>query len=555
MGISRGRLENRIIISFIIVALSPLIFSSLISTRLVNLRLEREIKSRLAQAAEVGLGRIEELEKKAEIIGRILVQEGKFREYFLAKDARNMEGFLKYFKREFPVDIILVREGEFGKPGKHVFLLETEEFRSLVAGAVVPVILGNKNEGRVILGYLLGNRFTQFLSRSLGLEVRIYQRMGEEDLQQELFEEIKVSPEAKNAILQNHQPYYEPRGKIGNDQYAFHLEPLLGEEGKVLGTLVLGFPKRYTFQSVIIRFIPYFLLSWFFIAAALGYALAKGVMRPIKEFTQGARAIAEGDLDQYIPVRTRDEIGRLAQAFNDMAQELKETRAIQEELRKSERLVTVGEIAAGIAHEIRNPLGVIKNSAQTMKEKKMKKEEEKELLNFIIEESERLEKVVRDFLQLARLPRPHKKEIKMKELLERILAVLSGEFKKRNIKLVKDFPYNDCYFSCDPEQFHQLFLNLILNALEAMPEGGELFVGLKSENGRMEINIKDTGRGIPPEIIDKIFEPFFTTRSDGTGLGLSIVSKIVKFHRGEIKVESKPGKGTLFQLVFPRGEK
>jgi len=553
MGISRGRLENRIIISFIVVALSPLLFSFLISTHLVNIRLEREMKGRLSQAAEVSTGRIEELEKKAEIIGKILVQEGKFREYFLAKDARGMENFLKFFKGEFPVDVILVREGEMGKPGKHIFLLETEEFRSLVAGAVVPVILGGGNQGRVILGYFLGNRFTQFLSRSLGLEVRIYQKGKEaDDLQKALFEEITLSPKARVTLLKNHKAYYEAKGKIGNNPYALHLEPLLGEKGKVLGVLVLGFPKRYTFQSVIIRFFPYFLLSWFFIAAVLGYILARAVMKPIKEFTQGARAIAEGDLDQYIPVRTKDEIGRLAQAFNDMAQELKETRAIQEELRKSERLITVGEIAAGIAHEIRNPLGVIKNSAQTLKERKTDREEEKELLEFIIEESERLERVVKDFLQLARLPRPHKKRTEMKELMERILSVLGGEFKKRNIKLVKDFPYNSCYFSCDPEQFHHLFLNLILNSLEAMPKGGELFVGLKSQNGKMEIRVRDTGTGIPQEITDKIFEPFFTTRPEGTGLGLSIVAKIVKFHRGEIKVESKLGEGTLFRLIFSK---
>ena len=552
MGISRGRLENRIIISFIIVALSPLILSLFISVHFVNIRLEREVKNRLTHASDASLGRIEELEKKSEIIGRILVQEKRFKENFLAKDAREMEKFLKFFKKEFPIDVILVRGGESGEQGRHIFLLETEEFRNLVAGAVIPVVLGGKNQGRVILGYSLDSRFTRFLSRSLGLDAKIYQRgKGEGSLSENLFREIKLSPKAIISLTKKHQPYYEAKGEFENNPYTLYFEPLLGKGKKILGVLVLGFPKIYTFQRVIVRFLPYFLVSWFFIAAALGYSLARGIMRPIKNFTQGAKAIAEGDLDQYIPVKTKDEIGRLAQAFNEMAKELKETRTIQEELRRSERLITVGEIAASIAHEIRNPLGVIKNSAQMLREEKIGKEEENELFNFIIEESERLERVINDFLQLARLPQPHKKRVEMKELLDRILTVMSGEFKERKISVVRDFPYSDSYFVCDPEQFHQLFLNLILNSLEAMPDGGKLFIGLKNTDGKIEISFKDTGTGISPEVKDKIFEPFFTTRSGGTGLGLSIVSKIVKFHGGSIEVKSKVGEGTLFHLTFP----
>ncbi len=551
MGISRGRLENRIIIAFIIVALSPLLISFSISTHIVRQKLEKEIKTRFSKASEVLKERMEELERKAVITGKILLKEPKFIELFLAKDAVRMKEFLTEFKKEFPVDIILVREAEKSKPGPHIFRIETEGWKGLVAGGVVPVILGGEDRGRVILGYVLGNKFTQFLSHSLGMEVKVFNFSGPfpADLK-----DLEISTKAREHLGKGEE-YYETRGKIGGHPYFLYLIPILGEEKKILGLTILALPKTFTFQSVILRFLPPFLFLWFFISAALGYFLARGIMKPIKEFTQGAKAIAQGNLDQFIPVRTKDEIGRLAQAFNTMAKELKKMREIEEVLRRNERLVTLGEIAAGVAHEVGNPLGIIKNSAQMLMENKLSPAEGKELLQFIVEESERLERVIQNLLHFVKFPKPKKREVEVKELMERVLLILQGEFNSRNIKVVKKFPEYDCKMIADPDQFHQMFLNLILNSLDAMPKGGILTLEIYSENQKIEICIKDTGKGIPKEYRDKIFKPFFTTREGGTGLGLSIVSTIVNSHDGKIRVESEEGKGTAFYLIFPKEEK
>ncbi len=550
MAISRGRLENRIIIAFIIVAISPLLISFAVSLRIVGKRLEREIEGRLKKASQVLEERIEELERKSVIIGKILVKEPEFVELFLAKDATGMKEFLARFKKEFPIDVILVREGEKGTPGKHIFRIETERWKSMVAGGVIPVILGGESRGRVILGYVLGNEFAQFLSHSLGVEVRLF-TTTDSPSSPTSFPGIEVSEEAKRKLLKGEE-FYDTRSRIGNHPFFVYLKPLLGEGGKVLGVAILSLPKTFTFQTVVIRFLPPFLFIWFFISGALGYFLARGVMKPIKEFTQGARAIAQGNLDQFIPVRTRDEIGRLAQAFNRMAQELKKMRELEESLRRNERLITLGEIAAGIAHEVRNPLGVIKNSAQVLKKRKGNKKEESELLDFIIEESERLERFIQDLLHFVRLPRPQKKKVELRELMERTLMILQGEFSRRGIQVVKEFPLQEIPLHVDPGQFHQMLLNLLINSLDAMPEGGILRVRVKAEDSFVEIRVKDTGQGISEDIKGKIFEPFFTTKEGGTGLGLSIVSTVVKSHGGNIRVESKEGEGSEFILKFPQ---
>jgi len=549
------RLENRLIIAFVIVALSPLILSFLITTRWVSVRLEKEIEGRLEQAGKVVDNAVVEMEKKAYLIGKILLQEPGFKEALIAQDEEKVSSLLAKFKVEFPVDVILVMGGKSPIKGKRIIRIEMEDLKTLIAGAVIPVEVGGEIWGRIITGYILGDRFAHNLSQNVGLEVRIYQKVGEESalpLPDRWIRDVRVSQEAVRRVLLEHQSFYEPYGILKERPYALYLKPLVGEEGKILGMVILGFPRSYTFPVVWKRFLPFFLFLWFFIAAALGYVVAKGVVRPIKEFTKGARAIAEGDLDQFIPVRTKDEIGRLAQAFNLMAQQLKKMREVEEELRKSERLITLGEIAATIAHEIRNPLGIIKNSAQMLKKANLTEERKKELLFFIVEESERLNRVVNDFLQYARTPVPKKRNVELEGLMEKILNLLQGEFKKRGIQIIKNYQHPLSPVEVDPEQFQQMFLNLLLNSIQAMPEGGRIEIDLFSLNGRVNIILRDTGTGIPQEMLSKIFDPFFTTREGGTGLGLSIVSKIVEAHGGEIKVESEVGKGTTFHLIFPQ---
>jgi two-component system sensor histidine kinase HydH len=212
-------------------------------------------------------------------------------------------------------------------------------------------------------------------------------------------------------------------------------------------------------------------------------------------------------------------------------------------------------LAAGVAHEVKNPLGIIKNSAQILQSKSLVQGKNKEIVSFIIEEAERINRVVDNFLQFSKPPRMKKEKINILDLLDRTIRLVSDTFRKNNISVVKDYAKSMPLINIDASQFQQLFLNLILNSIEAMPEGGKLEISTRRGKKQVEIIFSDTGYGIPSKLKDKIFEPFYTTREQGTGLGLAIACKIVESHRGKITLDSKVGKGSTFHIILPVEEK
>lgn len=229
---------------------------------------------------------------------------------------------------------------------------------------------------------------------------------------------------------------------------------------------------------------------------------------------------------------------------------------IYETMKRKDRLAALGEMATGLAHEIRNPLGAIKGAAQYL-QVEPSIEERKEFLSIIIEEVDRLNHVVSQFLDYAR---PFKKNITLCEInkiLEKTYALIKAEGIPEQIKVILDFEENLPLIHADAEQLRQVFLNLFLNAIQAMPEGGSLVVSTTLENDPdktgtyLSIKFIDTGVGIPADHIDKLFNPFFTTKKEGTGLGLAICHRIIEGHGGAIEVSSQIGKGSQFVVKLP----
>ncbi|MCD5402056.1 ATP-binding protein, partial [candidate division NPL-UPA2 bacterium] len=259
-------------------------------------------------------------------------------------------------------------------------------------------------------------------------------------------------------------------------------------------------------------------------------------------------------------VRGQDEIGDLASAFNLMLGRLRQMRELEEELRRKDRLAALGELSAGVAHEVRNPLGIIKNSSQILQDRlKNKESKSKELINFIIEETDRLNKVVTNFLDFARPQKPDLEKGEIIPLLNKALGRVEPEIRRGNIKVVRSYEKGIPPALVDEDLLSQVFLNLITNAFQAMPEGGhpDYNYSVISENRKpktVEIIFNDTGCGIPETELSKIFNPFFSIREGGTGLGLSIVHKIIETHGGEISVESQVRKGTTFTLRLPAAQ-
>jgi len=226
----------------------------------------------------------------------------------------------------------------------------------------------------------------------------------------------------------------------------------------------------------------------------------------------------------------------------------------EKRLQQSERLSMMGQIAASIAHEVKNPLGSIKGAAQIIKDKSTPEKDRDEFAGIIEKESERLDKVVRDFLSYSRPAPSHLTDVNICDSLDTAQRHLKYQAEKQGV-MIKFISTNKATIKGDPEKLHQLFLNILLNAIQAPADGGTIDIScdeiFENKNRMIRISIRDNGPGIPDDVIQKIFDPFFSTKSQGTGLGLATARAIVTEHKGTIVVESKPGEGATFIVTFP----
>ena len=229
---------------------------------------------------------------------------------------------------------------------------------------------------------------------------------------------------------------------------------------------------------------------------------------------------------------------------------LREQRERLRRMSRADRLATIGELAAGAAHEIRNPLTAVRSSLQYL-ESKATDETTKNLLGTALRETSRINDIVSALLAFSRPSEIVRERRDLREILAESLDLVAYQASKGKIAVERDYPA-PLPISGDGAQLKQLFLNLFLNAVEAMPGGGTLRVeGRRNEGGRILVSVIDTGEGIPEDRLDRIFDPFFTTKKNGTGLGLSICYHIVKTHDGDIEVKSKEGRGTTILIHLP----
>jgi signal transduction histidine kinase len=233
--------------------------------------------------------------------------------------------------------------------------------------------------------------------------------------------------------------------------------------------------------------------------------------------------------------------------------------AIEEQLRRSEKLSTLGEMAAVLAHEIRNPLGSIRGTAEILRDDYRPGDPKHEFIEIQIKETERLNHVVEDFLRMARQQPLELHDCSIREELETIVTLVSKDAQDRGITLLLEACPEPAIIKGDGEKLRQAFLNIVINALQATPDGGSVTISASKnplpsrerENSSIEIIFRDTGPGIDNETLTRIFEPFFTTKPDGTGLGLAVTRKIVEAHHGTIDVESEVGRGTTVVVILP----
>ena len=296
------------------------------------------------------------------------------------------------------------------------------------------------------------------------------------------------------------------------------------------------------------------------LVALISHLIGRNLANPIKDLVQFTRQVAGGDLEQRCAVKTHDEIGDLAIAFNQMTQDL---RNLRNELIQSERLATAGKMAASFAHEIRNPLSSMRMFAQMLRQKRDLSESRREQsMQCILEEIERIDVIVKGLMDFARPAVLELEDHPPNAVLQEVLDLMEANLNHHQILLIKKFAPDLTHCLFDRDKLKQAFMNIVLNAIEAMPEGGTLEIQTtydsesakqmeSKESGTVCIDVTDTGMGIPPEELERLFEPFVTTKSQGTGLGLANAKRVLEQHGGDIWIESTVGTGTKVSLRLP----
>ena len=388
----------------------------------------------------------------------------------------------------------------------------------------------------------------------------------------------RVSKEVNQAVLVEGQPWID-RAFVVNHWYITAYEPIQNINGKIIGILYVGMlekPYIDTTKRVMFTFTLLAFIFVIFLLVILYFATSR-ITNPLQKMVIATQEIARGDLSHKVEVDSRDEIGYLADSFNQMTSNLKtanqkliewgktlekkveertkELREMQAHLVQSEKLASLGKLAAGIAHEINNPLGGILIYSHLLIEDTSKKSPHYENLKKIVKETSRCKDIVKGLLEFARPKEPEVSRIDLNDVVDRSLAIVEKQALFQNIKIKKAYTPDLPKITADGSQLQQVFMNIIINAAEAMDGKGilSLSTSLDTDGETIEAKISDTGHGINEEDKKRLFEPFFSTKEvgKGTGLGLAISYSIIQIHKGTIDVESEEGKGSTFTVRLP----
>ncbi len=369
----------------------------------------------------------------------------------------------------------------------------------------------------------------------------------------------RLSETVCEAVLDHGGKWAAPAFVV-NDWYITAYEPIFDPLGRVIGVLYVGLlraPFVHQLNVITAVFLAIVLgttvasLVLLFIATAL-------VLSPVRHVVVMAQKVIGGDMSARVGIRPPGEMGVLCRAVDSMAHAMAERKellelATRQEMGRSEQLASVGRLAAGVAHEINNPLTGVLAFADMLREKENMDEQDQQDLELIIRETKRVREIVRGLLDFARETPFVQKPVDINELIRQTLRLLGKREAFQNIYLVEDLSDHLPLVSADQNQLQQVLLNLTLNACEAMADGGTLMVGTSTDLGRVVFKVTDTGCGIKPEQLDQIFEPFYTTKpvGKGTGLGLSVSYGILQQHGGTLEVESELGMGSTFIVTLP----
>jgi signal transduction histidine kinase len=444
------------------------------------------------------------------------------------------------------------------------YFLKSEELPEgivLALAAVRTVSAGDRNL-YIAGGCRLGREFLSSLMLQPGMRVFLYPNLTPQFSPQALImdsDSIRDPEKLKPLVEQVMASSRETSQNIAwqDGQETFHAIPLLGPAKNLLGMFLIGSSHRELARLVNT-------IQWIGLAAAaigilfgiaLSYWVSRQVTRPVKELVEGARTVTKGDWNAQVKVSSKDEIGELADAFNAMTHQLIDQR---DRLVQAERVAAWRELARRLAHELKNPLFPLQITIENLQRAKEQAPEQfeevfRESTGALLTQLSNLKTIIGRFSDFAKMPQPQMETVDLNALIQETVQLLDAQFKAPGHPAIKADLQLDASLGpikADPIQMQRVLQNLLLNAVDAMPQGGTMTLSTRKDNGFTRLEISDTGEGLTKEECSRLFTPYYTTKQHGTGLGLAIVQSVISDHGAKISVESEPGKGTTFQIVF-----
>jgi signal transduction histidine kinase len=459
----------------------------------------------------------------------------------------------------------VTQKEDWASRGSFLMRLDTQEGPALALMAVAAVRVGDKDL-YVVGGERLGKEFLASLVLPENMRALLYLNLDPAFQPVNLIDSAGSVSEAERfePIIERERAHPSALTEKINWTFdaasaeIFHAIPKLGRQNELLGVLLIGNSQRTV--VTLERHILWLAIGVAAIGILFGLFLswwaAARVTLPVRRLAAGAREVSDGNWNTRVAVRGNDEIGQLAQSFNQMTQELVDQR---ERLIQAERVAAWREVARRLAHELKNPLFPLQTTVENLQRASTQNPDQfeevfRESTGILLAEIENLKTIVGRFSDFAKMPQPELGPVDLNDIVRNVVKLFEAQFCAvgrppitPELHLGENLPT----IQADTTLLHRAIENLILNAMDAMPAGGILMMRTAQNNGNVDFEISDTGVGLTREEADRIFTPYYTTKQHGTGLGLAIVQAIVADHNGRITVESEMGVGTAFHLELP----
>jgi signal transduction histidine kinase len=567
-----GRLRRKVQVIISAIVVIPMLVAGWLAAEWVSKSFEKRLEVWIVDAARSNQNWLQAYQNDAVMLGRVLADDPVYVPGLATYPDTSLPSPVRRIAQELGLELIQVYTPDLKlvyssipiqlqtmwEPGQTeaVLKVSAKNKSMLAAVGITPVPRRGKPQYYLVLGSLLGQDFANELAQLTGLKTRLYYREGRNyyDLFSNPVQPTTLKHLPKEGVRQlevERKPYYTLYAESG--EYRGVYTPLVDSTGRVEGIMFSGLERR-GYSNLLTNRAALFLgiaLLGGVIGGLTGLLLSRLVLKPVQYLRNGVMQLAGQNFNAQVPVESDDELGDLAKAFNSMATRLREAR--DEELQRYQRdkLAAMGELSAALAHEIRNPIGVINTSAAMLEKPGLDPGKKTELIRMLREESMRVGTLVQDFLHLSRHRQPDFSPIDPAAPLERALAAsIAGN---DNIVVRRAFHHDGAYVMADAGLLQQAWGNIFTNALQAMGDTPrpELRVATHAEDGNVVLSVEDNGPGVPAEIMPRLFEPFFTTKQQGTGLGLTIAYSLVEANGGRLQAQAPARGGARFTMSFP----